>query len=90
MRKNYRRCISCRHIAHKDCFWQIVRTYPEHKIELDRGMGRSAYICPQESCLTKAKQKKRLQRTLKVAVSEKIYHILENRLKEQPTKIVHN
>ncbi|VEP13492.1 Nucleic acid-binding protein [Hyella patelloides LEGE 07179] len=84
MKKNYRRCVSCRHVASKEYFWRIVRTYPDRKIQLDRGMGRSAYLCPQIDCLVKAKQKKRLQKTLKTAVSEQIYQVLENRLITQP------
>jgi uncharacterized protein len=80
MKKDYRRCISCRHLAAKEYFWRIVRIHPERQIELDRGMGRSAYLCPQIDCLLKAKQKNRLSRSLKAAVSQEVYHTLENRL----------
>lgn len=80
MKKNYRRCISCRHVAPKEYFWRVVRTYPESQIELDQGMGRSAYLCPQIDCLVKAKQKNRLAKSLKISVSEEIYQILQNRL----------
>ena len=79
MKVNYRRCISCRHLAPKNFFWRIVRTYPNGEIKLDRGMGRSAYLCPQMDCVLKAKQKNRLQKSLKVAVSEQVYQILKNR-----------
>jgi uncharacterized protein len=80
MKKNYRRCISCRHVAAKEYFWRIVRTYPERQIKLDRGMGRSVYLCPQIDCLFKAKQKNRLPRSLKASVSQELYQSLENRL----------
>ena len=80
MKKNYRRCVSCRHVAPKTYFWRIVRNYANHEIQLDGGIGRSAYLCPRIDCLVKAKQKNRLQKALKVAVSAQIYHILEDRL----------
>lgn len=80
MKVNYRRCISCRHVAPKEDFWRIVRNHRDHQIKLDRGMGRSAYLCPRIACLNKAKQKNRLQKCLKVVVPEQTYQILENRL----------
>jgi uncharacterized protein len=80
MEKNYRRCISCRHVATKEYFWRIVRTSPDRQIKLDRGIGRSAYLCPQLDCLLKARQKNRLPRSLKTAISQEVYQILENRL----------
>lgn len=56
MKPNYRRCISCRRVALKQEFWRIVRVYPSGELQLDRGMGRSAYLCPQASCLQAAKK----------------------------------
>lgn len=43
-------------------------------------MGRSAYLCPQESCLRAARQKNRLGRSLKAAVPPEIYDRLWKRL----------
>ena len=80
MKKDYRRCISCRQVAPKSAFWRIVRTYPDRVVKLDSGMGRSAYLCPLRSCLTQAKQKNRLQKSLRVKVPEQIYNVLENRI----------
>lgn len=80
MKKNYRRCISCRYIGSKEEFWRIVRTYPSKKVQLDQGMGRSAYICPQADCLKIALKKNRLDRALKTNVPEEIYQKLWERL----------
>lgn len=66
MKSNYRRCLSCHQIAPKECFWRIVRVYPSREIQFNQGMGRSAYLCPEKSCLEKAIQKNRLGRALKV------------------------
>ncbi|NJP09111.1 MAG: YlxR family protein [Leptolyngbyaceae cyanobacterium RU_5_1] len=80
MEPNCRRCIACRRVAHKKDFWRIVRVHPSHSVILDRGMGRSAYLCPQKSCLKLAQKKNRLGRTLKAFVPESIYHELWRRL----------
>jgi hypothetical protein len=67
-------------VAHRQFFWRIVRIYPSGQIQLDEGMGRSAYICPQVSCLQKASHKNRLGRALKAPVSQEIYQSLQQRL----------
>ena len=81
MKPNYRRCISCNRIGLKSEFWQIVRVNCSGQLQLDRGMGRSAYICPQASCLQLAQKKNRLGRSLRVkAIPEEMYQTLWQRL----------
>ncbi|WP_082127362.1 YlxR family protein [Calothrix sp. 336/3] len=80
MEPNYRRCISCRKIGLKHEFWRVVRVFPSMQVQLDEGMGRSAYICPQASCLTMAQKKNRLGRSLRTAVPETLYQSLWQRL----------
>ena len=81
MKPNYRRCISCNRIGLKSEFWRIVRVNCSGQLQLDRGMGRSAYICPQPSCLQLAQKKNRLGRSLRVkAIPEEIYQTLWQRL----------
>ncbi len=80
MEQNYRRCLSCRTVSPKQQFWRIVRVYPEGRVQLDQGMGRSAYLCPQASCLETARKKNRLGRSLKATVPEELYEILRQRL----------
>ncbi|MEL6440014.1 MAG: YlxR family protein [Cyanobacteria bacterium J06621_8] len=77
---NYRQCISCKKKAPKDSFWRVVRSASSHKIELDRGMGRSAYICPTLECLLYAKTKNRLNCALRTKVPDDIYQNLRKRL----------
>lgn len=85
MDTNLRRCISCRKVAPKSHFWRIVRLHPNHAIELDTGMGRSAYLCPQPDCLRLAQKKHRLGRALKVSqVPDGIYQKLWQRLSSLP------
>ena len=80
MKPNYRRCVSCRRVASKESFWRVVRVYPSHNIQLDVGIGRSAYICRQADCLKQATIKKRLGRSLKVEIPKHIYQCLQERL----------
>jgi len=80
MKPNYRRCISCSQVNLKQEFWRIVRVFPSGKVQLDQGMGRSAYICPQESCLQVAQKKNRLGRSLHGTVPDTVYQTLWQRL----------
>ena len=83
MKKNYRRCICCRKVGHKSEFWRIVRCYDGGTVQLDEGMGRSAYLCPTEDCVKLAQKKKRIGRSLRTAVPEGIYQALEERLADR-------
>ncbi len=78
--KNDRRCISCRKIASKNAFLRIVKCHPSKKIAIDLGntlmQGRSAYLCPTDSCLQSAKKKNRLSKSLKATVNDDIYQQL--------------
>ena len=82
MKQNYRRCLSCRKVGLKEEFWRIVRVFPSGQVQLDRGMGRSAYICPQASCLCASQKKNRLGRSLRASVPETLYQTLWQRLSQ--------
>jgi uncharacterized protein len=86
MKPNYRRCISCRRVGLKEDFWRIVRAFPSGKVQLDQGMGRSAYICPQLNCLQVAQKKNRLGRSLHASVPETLYQTLWQRLAQSNTQ----
>ena len=80
--KNHRLCVSCRKVVHRDQLWRIVRTFPEYRIQLDTGMGRSAYLCPRAECLETAQKKNRLGRVLKAPVPAEVFQALEDRLED--------
>lgn len=86
MEANIRRCIACRKTAPKQAFWRIVKIHDSHKIVLDEGMGRSAYLCPQEACLKTAQKKKRIDRALKATVPDVVYYELMHRLTNELCK----
>jgi len=75
-----RRCLSCRTLAPREHFWRVVRLFPTHQVVLDEGMGRSAYLCPQQSCLQQAQHKNRLGKVLKAPIPPEIYATLWARL----------
>ncbi|MEC4816215.1 MAG: YlxR family protein [Scytonema sp. PMC 1069.18] len=83
MKPNYRRCISCRKVGLKQEFWRIVRVFPSGQVQLDQGMGRSAYICPHQSCLSVAQKKNKLGRALHASVPETLYQTLWQRLSQR-------
>ena len=80
MKPTYRRCAICKKVAHKEAFWRVVRLSSSHMVQLDKGEGRSAYLCPQPDCLKAAQKKNRLGRSLKAPVDMEIYQALEERL----------
>lgn len=77
---NYRRCVTCRKVAPKQSFWRIVRLSSSHQVQLDQGMGRSAYLCPNHDCLNMAMNKKRLRGALRTKIPDYIYQNLQERL----------
>ncbi|MFM6279734.1 MAG: YlxR family protein, partial [Dolichospermum sp.] len=63
-----------------------VRVFPSGKVQLDQGMGRSAYICPQETCLQLAQKKNRLGKSLLSTVPDAVYQTLWQRLNHSHTQ----
>ncbi len=82
MPTGYRRCVSCRRLAHRSEFLRVVRCHGDRTVQLDEGMGRSAYLCPTEACLKTAQQKKRLARSLRTAIDPAIYDRLRQRIQQ--------
>jgi hypothetical protein len=80
MEPNYRRCISCRVIAHKRELLRIVRCHDTKAVQLNAGMGRSAYLCPKQACLQAAQKKKQLNRALRAPVGDEIYRRLAQQI----------
>ena len=74
-----RRCASCRGLFNREQLWRVIRL-AGGGLALDQGMGRSAYLCPNQACLEEAKRRKRLQRALRCQVADSIVASLEQRL----------
>ena len=74
-----RRCVTCRELLDRQQLWRVVRLQ-DGSLALDAGMGRSAYLCPRQDCLSEAKRRRKLQRALRCQVADAIYAALEGRL----------
>ena len=74
-----RRCVACRQLLDRRLLWRVVRDHRDGVL-LGEGMGRSAYLCPQESCLEDARRRKRLQKALRCQVPETVLSTMQERL----------
>lgn len=77
-----RRCVACRTLRDRRQLWRVVRQ-AEGGVVLDQGMGRSAYLCPQLSCLEEARKRRRLQRALRCPLDECLLDVLMQRLSNE-------
>ena len=48
-------------------------------------MGRSAYLCPTETCLDEARRRKRLNKALRCQVPDSLIAVLQERLSSERT-----
>ena len=74
-----RRCVTCRQLLDRQQLWRVIRDHQEGVV-LDEGMGRSAYLCPNEACLEEALRRKRLQKALRCQVPNSVVEVLKKRL----------
>ena len=79
-----RQCVGCREMKPKKELCRVVRS-PEGVISLDlrgKAPGRGAYICPDPSCLERARKSKALSRAFEQPVPDEVYAALTEALKE--------
>ena len=74
-----RRCVTCRQLLDRQQLWRVIRDHQEGVV-LGEGMGRSAYLCPNEVCLEEALRRKRLQKALRCQVPNSVVEVLQKRL----------
>jgi len=80
-RQVLRRCVACRKLLDRRMLWKVIRDNRDGVV-LDNGMGRSAYLCPNQNCLDEARRRKRLQKALRCQVSANVIDELEKRLSQ--------
>ena len=86
--KPQRTCIACRENKDKRELIRVVRT-PEKNVVVDptgKANGRGAYLCRQSDCQDKGLQKGRLDRALKVTLSEADLTLLRSALQTELEK----
>ena len=74
-----RRCVACRKLLDRKQLFKVTRDYQDGVV-LEGGMGRSAYLCPNEACLEESHRRKRLQKALRCQLPESIVEMLQKRL----------
>lgn len=79
-----RQCVGCREHKPKKELIRVVRS-PEGEVSLDfKGKlpGRGAYVCPLDTCLSKARKSRALERAFDTALPAEVYDALEQQMKE--------
>lgn len=77
-----RKCLGCDEMLGKKGMIRIVRG-PDGTISVDetgKRSGRGAYLCRDAECLSKARKKRGLERSLKCAVPAEVYERLEREM----------
>tara|TARA_A100001388_G_C28371408_1_gene312613 strand:- start:126 stop:407 length:282 start_codon:yes stop_codon:yes gene_type:complete len=69
-------CISCRKTYDRKNLLKITNDHKQG-IMLQKGIGRSAYICKSKKCLLDSKIKKKLQKSLKTDLGHDFLNIFE-------------
>ena len=72
-------CISCRKTYDRKNLLKITKDYTQGII-LQKGMGRSAYICKSKKCYSDSKIKKKLQKALKTSLKPEFLDIFEKEI----------
>tara|TARA_Y100001933_G_C18558105_1_gene380235 strand:- start:123 stop:383 length:261 start_codon:yes stop_codon:yes gene_type:complete len=79
VRKNslvMRRCISCRVVQDRLKLLKFTNDI-NLGLMINKGIGRSAYVCKTAKCSKHSKFKKNLQKSLKTTINPKFYEIIE-------------
>ena len=74
-----RRCISCRTTFDRNNLLKITND-KKLGIMLNKGMGRSAYICKSKKCYTDSKLQKKLQKALKSILEPDFFDIFNREI----------
>ncbi len=72
-------CISCRKTYDRKNLFKITKDHKQG-IMLQKGMGRSAYVCKSRKCYSDSKIKKKLQKALKIFLDPEFIDIFEKEI----------
>ncbi len=75
-----RRCVACKKLLNRQQLLKVTRDYQEGVV-LEGGIGRSAYLCPNEDCFQESWRRKRLQKALRCQVPNNVIEALHEQLK---------
>ena len=74
-----RLCISCKKKFNRKNLLKITKDHNQG-VMLQKGMGRSAYICKSKKCFTDSKIKKKLQKALRTILEPEFIDIFEKEI----------
>jgi len=74
-----RRCVACKKVLDRKYFLKVTRDF-QNGVVFSGGMGRSAYLCPTESCFEEALKRKRLQKALRCDIHSSVFNMLQKQL----------
>ena len=77
-----RKCVGCNERKAKKELIRVVHNKKNNEVFFDKSgkaPGRGAYLCPDIKCLEKARKSRKIERSLKISISEEIY---DNLMKE--------
>ena len=72
-------CISCRKTYNRKDLLKITKDHKQG-IMLQKGMGRSAYICKSKKCFSDSKIKRKIQKALKTVLDPEFIEIFEKEI----------
>ena len=78
-----RQCLGCREHKPKPELFRVVRS-PEGEVSLDfkgKKPGRGAYVCPDPTCLQKARKSRALERAFSAPLPDAVWAALEEQMK---------
>ena len=78
----FRKCMGCGEMKNKRELVRVVK-HKDGEVSLDltgKKAGRGAYICPQLSCLQKARKSRGFERALSCKIPEEVYDQMEQEL----------
>ena len=83
-------CISCRKTYDRKDLLKITKDHKQGTM-LQKGMGRSAYICKSQKCYSNSKIKKKLQKALKTLLEPEFIEIFQKEISsynDNPNKVI--
>ena len=75
-----RRCISCRIVQDRVNLLKVTND-AALGLMINKGIGRSAYVCKTKKCSKDSRFKKNLQKALKTTINQKFYEIIDMEIK---------
>ena len=74
-----RKCVACKKVLDRKFLLKVTRDF-QNGVVLEGGMGRSAYLCPTESCFEEDLKRKRLQKALRGDIHASLINMLQKEI----------